>query len=132
MEQITERYELEAWLGDDHGLNDEQITELMQISDEIEQRYPEDFEDDRESREAALTVAYRLMVEDPEDVVHELSAELWRARIAQARALAGLRQGALTLVEPGSKGARGIRTQQGYAERAAVTRMTVRDWLGLR
>lgn len=132
MEQITQRYELEAWLGDDHGLTDEQITELMRVSDEIEQRYSEDGDEDRESREAALTVAYRLMVEDAETVVRDLSAALWQARLAEARALAGLRQGALTLVKDPGKGARGIRTQQGYADRAGVTRMTVRDWLGLR
>lgn len=127
----TQRYEIEAWLGDDHGLTTDQITDLARVSDQIADRYPDP--DDRDDREAALTVAYRLMVEDPETVVHELAAERQRAQLAEAHALAGLRQAAVTLVEPaGSKGGQGISTQQGYAARAGVTRMTVRDWLGLR
>lgn len=121
----TQRHELDAWLGDDHGLTEEQITELLHISDEITARYP----DDDDNRAAALTVAYRLMVEDPETVVQQLAADLMHARTAEACAVAGLQEGALLLVEDGGKGARGIHTQQGYADRAGVTRGTVRDWL---
>lgn len=118
----TQLHEIEAWLGDDHGLTSEQIDELAHTADEITDRYPD--EDDRDEREAALTAAYRIMIGD-QDVVEELAAELTRARHAQVRALAGLRQAAVTLI-PGDE------TQAGFARRAAVDRMTVRDWLGLR
>lgn len=124
----TQRYEIEAWLGEDHGLTDEQVDELTRISDEIDARYP-DKQDDRDERDAALTVAYRLMVEDPATVVRELAADLARARQAEARAWAGLRQGALSLVR---EGGRGVESQAGYAQQAGVDRMAVREWLGLR
>lgn len=127
----TQRHEIEAWLGDDHGLTDEQVGDLLRTSDEIAARYPDP--DDRDEREAALTVAYRLMAEDPETVVREVAAERLRAQLAEARAVAGLRQAALILVDlDGGRSARGIQTQQGFAERAGATRMTVREWLGLR
>lgn len=142
----TQRHEMDAWLGDDHGLTDEQVTDLMRISDQIDARYctPDADVDDPEmveldlaqasegEREAALTVAYRLMVERPDTVVGELAGERQRAQLAEARALAGLRQAALTLIEPGGKGARGVSTAKGFADRAYLNRMTVLDWLGLR
>ena len=82
----TQRYEMEAWLGDDHGLTDEQVTDLMRIADDIEARYctpdpdGEDPEQEREDliqatqdeRDAALTIAYRLLTEPAADVVREL------------------------------------------------------------
>lgn len=118
-----QRYEIEAWLGDDHGLTDEQIDALATTADDIAARYPD--EDDAEEREAALTVAYRLMAGD-DRVVDELAAELLAARTAEVRALAGLRQAAVVLVPAREE------TQAGFARRAGVDRMAVRGWLGQR
>lgn len=115
-----QRYELDAWLGDDHGLNDDQFDELLRIADEIEEQYPD--EDDRDDREAAFTAAYRLMVEAPEDLVAELAAERTAARIAEHKALVGLRQVAVTRIGNGDA------TEAGFAQQAGIDRMTVRKW----
>lgn len=125
-----QRHELEAWLGDDHGLTEDQITDLLRTAGEIGDRYPDP--DDQHMRDAALTIAYRLMVEDPSKVTADLADELLRARLAESRALAGIRQGALTLVRPGDRSVRGIRSQLGYANRVGVHQSAVRDWLGQR
>lgn len=122
-----QRYELDAWLGDDHGLGDDGIRALLAVANDIEHRYPDP--DDDDDREAALTVAFRLMVEPPEDVIGELANELARARITEARVLAAGRQAALSLVR--DRG-RGIESQQGFAERLGVDRSAVREWLGVR
>lgn len=127
MQTETQHHEIDAWLGDDHGLTAGQIEALRQASDGINARWPG--VDDGEEREAALIVAYRLMVEAPDSVVAELAGSRLRAQVAETRALAGLQQAAISLIE---RGGRGIRSQQGYAERARVDRMTVREWLGLR
>ena len=119
----TQRYEIEAWLGDDHGLDAAGITDLTHAADDIAARYPE--EDDADKREAALTVAYRLMAGD-EGVVDELAAELAAARLVQVKALAGLRQAALDLIPEGRA------TEFGFARHAGVDRMAVRGWLGKR
>lgn len=125
----TERDELLEWLGDDHQLTGEQVDELARIADEIAERYPEQ---DGE-REAALRVAYRLMVEDPEDVAAELADDLLRARQAQSQAMAAVQQAATMLIDTNAKrGTRGIGTQGGFASFMGVDRMTVRQWLGLR
>jgi hypothetical protein len=118
-----QRYELEAWLGDNHGLTDDQITELLRTANEIDARYPDP--DDTDDRETALTVAYRLLL-DHDDVVDTVAADLSNARATQARALAALRQAAITLIPAG------LETQAGFAQRAGIDRMTVRGWLGLR
>lgn len=126
-----QRHELAAWLGDDHRLTDGQITHLLTIADDIARRYPDS--DDEEKRTAALDAAYRLMVEDSQEVVDDLADTLARARIAEAEALAGLRQVAITIVRSGDRSARGITSQQGFAVAAGVDRQTVvRDWLGAR
>lgn len=119
----TQRHEIEAWLGDDHGLTEQQITDLTQAADAIAAQYPDP--DDKGEREAALTVAYRLMAGDPA-VIDDLAWALADARTAQARALAGLRQAAVVLVPAGQE------TESGFARRAGVDRMAVRDWLGKR
>lgn len=138
MRTRTQQHEFEAWLGDDHGLTEEQVHELMKISDQIYAHYctPDTDVDDPEmaerdlaqasedEREAALIAAYRVIREGA-DVVDELGAALRRARGNEEKALAGLRQAAMMLV--GDK-----ETQAGFARRAGVDRMTVRDWLGLR
>lgn len=119
----TQRYEIEAWLGDNHGLTDEQVDNLVTTADDIASRYPDP--DDADEREAALTVAYRLMAGD-ESVVDTLAAELAAARQVQVKALAGLRQAALDLIPEGCA------TEKGFARRAGVDRMAVRGWLGKR
>lgn|SRR5689334_20754447 len=115
--------ELEAWLGDDHGLGEDQLAELLDTANEIEERYPDP--DDQEERAAALTVAYRLM-RGEDEVVDELAKERSEARAAESRALAGLRQAALMLIPAES------RTEAGFAKQAGVDRMAVRSWLGKR
>lgn len=114
-------YELEAWLGDDHGLADDQFTQLLDMAGEIEERYPE--ADDQEEREAALTVAYRLL-SGQDDVLEELARQLAEARAVQARSLAGIRQAAHMLVPEGES------TEAGFARQAGVDRQAVRKWLG--
>ena len=116
----TQTHEILAWLGDDHHLTPAQVSELTATATAIEARYP----DDQDRREVALTVAYRLMVGEA-GVVEELAAALLAARLAEARALAGLRQAAVSLV-PAQE------TQAGFARRAGVDRMAVRGWLGQR
>ena len=118
-----QRYELEAWLGDDHGLSEDQIGRLLTAADEIGQRYTDP--DDADEREAALTVAYRLMVESHPTVLRELSMALTDARRAQAMALAALRQCAVLLVPTRE-------SESSFARQGGVDRMAVRGWLGKR
>ncbi|WP_331764767.1 hypothetical protein [Streptomyces sp. NBC_01238] len=117
-----QRYELEAWLGNDHGLTDDQIDELLVQADEIDTRCGGDPDEARE----ALTAAYRLMREDTDIVVAELAQSLTAARAAELDALAGLRQAAITLIGSGDA------TESGFAKQAGIDRMTVRKWLGKR
>lgn len=121
---MIQRHEIEAWLGDDHGLTDEQVDELTATAEDIADRYPD--HDDQEERDAALTAAYRILAGDTDDLVDDLARDLSAARVAESKALAGLRQAAVMLV--GSK----VESQAGFARRAGVDRMAVRDWLGLR
>jgi len=55
-----QRHELEAWLGDDHGLTDSQVDELENTAAEIALRYPG--VDDREDAQEALTAAYSILM----------------------------------------------------------------------
>ncbi|EFE65812.1 predicted protein [Streptomyces viridosporus ATCC 14672] len=119
-----QQYELEAWLGNDHGLSDDQIDELLRTANEIEEQYPG--EDDRDDREAALTAAYRLMVEAPEDLIAELANQRAAARIAERKALVALRQIGVTRINNGDA------TEAGFAQQAGIDRMSVRKWLGKR
>lgn len=136
----SQTHEIEAWLGDDHGLTDEQVEELRQISDDIYAHYctPDDDVDDPEmveadlaqasqdERDVALQTAYRLLLGE-EAVIAELTHQRTVARIEEARAAAGLRQAALMIVEPGT---RGDRSEAAFARRVGVDRMTMRKWLG--
>lgn len=117
-------YELEAWLGNDHGLDDDQIAELLRTAGDIEEQYPD--EDDRDDRDATLTAAYRLMVEAPEDLIAELASERVNARAAERKALVALRQIGVTRINNGDA------TEAGFAQQAGVDRMAVRRWLGKR
>lgn len=136
----TQTHEIEAWLGNDHGLTDDQVEELRQIADDIYARYctPDEDADDPEvveadlaqaseaERQVALQTAYRLLRGD-EKVVAELARELAIARQEEARAKAGLQQAALMMIEPGT---RGERSEAAFSRRVGVDRMTMRKWLG--
>lgn len=122
-----QRYELDAWLGDDHGLTCEQVDQFTSVATDIGARYPD--EDDQDERDAALIAAHRLMVEDPRVVVKDVAAELTRARTAEARALAAARQCAVTLIENHGQG---VASESGFARAVGVGRSSVREWLGKR
>lgn len=119
-----QRYELDAWLGDDHGLNEDQINDLLTAADDIAARYPDG--DDQAERDAALSVAYRLMTEPVEDVLSEYGKQRSDARAATSAATAGLQQAAQVLIQDGKL------SESGFARAAGVDRMTVRNWLGKR
>lgn len=118
-----QRHDILAWLGDDHGLTTDQIDDLTTTAEDIANRYPNP--DDTDDREAALVVAYRLTTGDT-NVITELAAELLAADIARHRAVVGLRQAAISTIEGDH-----TQTQAGFATLVGVTRMTVRNWLGL-
>ena len=115
-----QRYELDAWLGDDHGLADDQVDELLTEADDINDRHG----DDQDAAREALTAAYRLMREDADNVIADLAQRRAAARAAELDALAGLQQVAITLIASGDA------TESGFARQAGVDRMTVRKWLG--
>jgi hypothetical protein len=121
----TQRHEIEAWLGHDFRdqLTDEQIDEFVRIADDIGERYPD--QDDSDEREAALIAAYRVITGDL-DVIEEQARRLLSARIAEAEAMAALKQAAISAIDSGQE------TQAGFARRAGVDRMTIRSWLGKR
>ncbi|GAA3590881.1 hypothetical protein [Streptomyces osmaniensis] len=116
-------YELEAWLGNDHELNEDQLTQLLDEANEIEERYPD--ADDQPERDAALSTAYQLLL-GQDEVIEELARKRDAAKAAESQALAGLRQAALMLIPNES------RTESGFAKQAGVDRMAVRGWLGKR
>lgn len=118
-----QRYEIEAWLGDDHGLTEEQFETFTQIAQDVEARYPGP--DDADDAQEALTVAHRLLVDDSE-VLDELHQELLAARVAESRVLAAIQQAAMQLIPSKQE------TEAGFARRVGVDRMTVRGWLGKR
>lgn len=119
-----QQHELEAWLGDDHGLNEDQLAELLDQAGEIEERYPD--VDDQPERDAALTAAYRLMTEPTEDVLADYGRQRTDARAAAAAASAALQHAARTVIAPGGL------SEAGFADKALVDRMSVRRWLGKR
>lgn len=119
-----QRHEMEAWLGDDHGLTEEQITELMRTADEIGERYPDP--DDQEDRDAALYAAYELMVRDQGEVIAEQAGRITYGRTLERRGLAGARQTVITLAAAGPV------NESDLARRLGVDRMAVRGWLGKR
>jgi hypothetical protein len=120
----AQRYEIEAWLGDDHGITGAQIDDLVTVADELADRYPE--EDDADLREAALTAAYRLMTEPVEDVLADYGQQRSEARAATASASAALQLAARTVVADDRI------SEAGFARLAQVDRMAVRGWLGKR
>ena len=117
----TQRHEIEAWLGDNHGLDDDQIDQLVNICDTIAARYPD--ADDQPERDAALTAAYRILA--GEDILDELGKEHADAVAADARALAGLQQAAHMLIGQ-------TISENAFRERGRLNRMSVRKWLGKR
>ncbi|MFF1566922.1 hypothetical protein ACFVY1_25930 [Streptomyces sp. NPDC058293] len=114
-------YELEAWLGDNHGLTEEQLDELLTQAVEINERYADP--DDQAERDAALSAAYRLQIEPAESVIADYSGQLATARSATAAASAGLQQIAQNAIVAGQF------TEAGFARAVGVDRMTVRKWV---
>lgn len=122
----TQEHDLDAWLGDDHGLTAEQVDQLRQLSKEIDTRYPD--ADAAAEREAALTTAYRLLRGEG-GIVEELAAARAAAKTAAAAALAGLQQAALMTIEWGAPPNRhNPNGEAPFAQRAQVDRMLVRKW----
>jgi hypothetical protein len=119
---IMQLHELEAWLGDDHGLNDDELTELLDQANEIEERYPDP--DDQAESAAALAAAYRLMTEPVEDVLADYGKQRSDARAAALVASAALQQAARTVIAPDKL------SEAGFGRVAHVDRMSVRKWLG--
>ena len=119
---------MEAWLADGHDLTTEQVDQLAATAREIAARYPNS--DDQDKRDAALTAAYRLMVEAPGSVVKDLAVELALTRLTELRVLAAIRQCAVTLVVDDSS--RGIESAGGFAREVGMDRSSVREWLGKR
>jgi DNA-binding transcriptional regulator YiaG len=115
-----QRYELEAWIGDDHGLSDDQLDDLLAEAQEIEERYPD--ADDQAERDAALSAAYRLKVEPLEDVLADFSKQRADARAAESAASAALQQAAQSVI-PGDQ-----LSEAAFARTVGVDRMTVRKW----
>lgn len=119
-----QQHEMEAWLGDDHGLSDDQITDLIRQANEIAERYPDP--DDAEDRDAALYAAYELMTRDPDEIIAEQAGRISQGRTLERRGLAGARQTVVTL------DSRGRINESDLARRLGVDRMAVRGWLGKR
>lgn len=117
-------HELEAWLGDNHGLTGVLLNELRDQANEIEDRYPDI--DDQADRDAALSAAYRLMVEPVEDVLADYGKQRADARAAASAASAALQQAARTVVTEGKL------SEAGFSRVAGVDRMSVRKWLDKR
>ncbi|MFF8408967.1 hypothetical protein [Streptomyces omiyaensis] len=115
-----QRYELDAWLGDNHGLADDDIEQLLTEANEIEERYPDP--DDQPERAAALEVAYRLRIEPAESVLADFSEQRAKARAAEAVASAGLQQAAQSVIPAGQL------SESAFARHVGVDRMTVRKW----
>lgn len=115
-----QRYELDAWLGDDHGLTEDQIDELLTEAAEIEERYPDP--DDQAESDAALSAAYRLKIEPAEKVLADFSEQRAQARAAESAAFAGLQQAAQTVIRDGRI------SEAAFARNVGVDRMTVRKW----
>ena len=119
---------LEAKPGDDDGLTPEQVDQLRRHRDEINARYPDPA--DQASREAAFEVALRLL-RGEQGVVEGLAETRAQAKVAAAKALAGLQQAALMTVEWNAPPNRHNPNGEGaFARRAGVDRMLVRKWGG--
>ncbi|MFJ7963114.1 hypothetical protein [Streptomyces sp. NPDC096324] len=119
-----QQHELEAWLGDGHGLDADELAELLNQAEDIEARYPD--ADDQPERDAALTVAYRLMTEPTEDVLADYGQQRAAARAALSATSAALQQAARTVI------AHDKLSEAGFARVAGVDRMSVRKWTGKR
>src|SRR5690349_17531118 len=127
----TQTHEIEAWLGDDHGLTGDQVEELRQAAEDIYARYctPDPDVDDPEmvaadlaqatetERDAALRVAYEVLAGQA-DVVDRLARQLSAARAAESEAKAGLRQAAIMTVDVGERGRKHSNSENAFAQRA--------------
>jgi hypothetical protein len=72
------------------------------------------------------------LIDDPDAHVAALNAERHAAHRYERDVLDAIQGAARRLVDPESgKGARGVRSQAGFAKAAGVDRAAVRTWLGL-
>lgn len=117
-----QQHELEAWLGDNHGLDDLAISNLLAEANEIEDRYPDP--DDHAERDAALTAAYRLITEPAQLVVSNYSEQRASALADASAATAALQQAARNPIVFDRL------SEAAFARAAGVDRMTVRKWRG--
>lgn len=110
---------------DDHAEAGED--QLRAISDALKARYPD--EASHEEREAALSVARRLVAGD-DAVIDELAEELASLRRKEALVKAALAQAARMVVQPVQPGSRGHQSEIAFARRVGLNRLTIRAWLG--
>lgn len=110
-------YDIDPWLGDTDA-TDEQRQALQAAADRIAERWPDP--DDADTREQALTGAALIILGD--DELEAVGSRYVAARAAAAEAQATL-TGALIASE-------GTASEYELAERAGVTRPTVRKALG--
>lgn len=116
-------YELDAWLGDTE-LTDEQRATFARTVEAIADRYPgreHGQHPDEESIAEAMTGALQVLLGD--DTLEGLSAAWQRARAAEREAMGRLTGAIIATVQAGVP-------EVQVAERARVTRMTVRKALG--
>lgn len=73
-----QRHELEAWLGDDHGLTEVQVTELLAVARDLERQYPGS--DNADTRDAALIDSLTAMVAAEQAPTTERAASMLNAR----------------------------------------------------
>lgn len=111
-------YELDAYLGDT-PTTDEQRQAIMRASDAIDTRWPDD--DLADLREQAFTAATQVILGD--DTLEAIAGRWTAVRLREREAHAAM-TGAL-IASSGT-------SEQALADRAGVTRMTVRKALGKR
>lgn len=110
-------YDIDAWLGDTE-VTDAQREALVRAADRIAARWPDP--DLADTRERALTGAAQIILGDA--ALDEIGSAYVAARAAEQEAHAAL-TGALIASE-------GTASEYDLAERAGVTRVTVRKALG--
>jgi hypothetical protein len=110
-------YELDAYLGDDVTVTDEQRQRLLAEADRIAERYPDP--DDQEERDTAFAVAVAYVLGD--DTLDSVGRRVRAGR----RALIEARQIAVMAIEDGA-------SEASAARDLGVDRMTIRKWRGKR
>lgn len=117
------------WLGDDHGLSEEQFAELLRVAGDVAAWYPG--KDWAAEREAALSTAYEVLTATEEvnlvGVAADEQRDTYAAQVAAARdysiARAALRQAVR------STAARWGTPAEQLADLAGEPLTTIRTWL---